>query len=284
MSSPRRLLLCSPAVALVAVLAACGGSSPEAQPPTSAAPVATSQAPAPSPTPTPEGVELTAENFASTIAAAQTGLAATSARFTMVIGTAGQTMNATGAMRAAADGSPEMQISMAVAEGTTIDMRLVGGQMYMSMGELTGGKFVQLDPSDPSLGIDMPTDVDPAQDAKDLEAAIQSVTKVGAPEVIGGVQAQAYDVVVDLSKVTGASKEQLDEAAAEVASTGVTLPTTMTYHYWVSADGLVRRIAYELLGTSSTMTFEGWGEPVDIQAPLADQITTLDDMAALDTE
>ena len=50
----------------------------------------------------------------------------------------------------------------------------------------------------------------------------------------------------------------------------------VTYHYRVAADGLVRQVGYELMGVASTMTFDGWGEPVDIQAPTADQIANLD--------
>ena len=54
------------------------------------------------------------------------------------------------------------------------------------------------------------------------------------------------------------------------------LPSALTYRYWVDAKGLVHRVANEMLGTSTQMTFEGWGEPVEIQAPTADQITNLD--------
>lgn len=284
MSLPHRLLLSCPAIALVATLAACGGgATPQAGGPTTPAAAVTSAAPAPAPTPTPADVELTKENWVATITAAQSALDTVSCRFTMTIGAAGQQIDATGAMRAAADGSPEMQMTMAIPGTGTVDMRLVGGLMYMSMGDLTGGMFVQMDPNDPSLGMEMPQDLDPAQDAADLAGAVLSVHKVGEPETVGGTQAQAYDVVVDLSKVSGASKEQLDSLIAEAQTGGVSVPPMVTYHFWVDADGLVRQMSYELMGSSSTVTFDGWGEPVDIQVPSADQIITMDDLAALQT-
>ena len=122
----------------------------------------------------------------------------------------------------------------------------------------------------------MTTVLDPARSAKDLQGAIVSVTKVGAPEQVGGALSQAYDVVVDLSKVTGTTRQSLDEARTQAAAAGATLPSTLTYRYWVDAKGLVHRVVNEMLGTSTQMTFEGWGEPVEIQAPTADQITNLD--------
>lgn len=278
MMRSRRLLLGSSVVALAAGLAACGTSAPSAAAPTSQAP-ATSAAPSPSPTPTPTGViELTADTFVGALTKAQASLPAMSATFDMAVTSAGTTMTATGALRATAGATPEMAMTMTVpGSATGIDMRLVGGVFYMNMGEVTGGMFVAVDPSDPSIGIPMPTDVDPASSAKDLQGAILSVTKVGEPpQQVGGALTQAFDVVVDLSKVTGTTRQTLDDALKQATAAGATLPPMLTYHYWIDADGLVRRVAYDALGTSTQMTFSGWGEPVDIQAPKADQIANLD--------
>ena len=275
MMRSRRLLLGSSVVVLAAGLAACGTPAPPAAAPTSQAP-ATSVAP--SPTPTPTGVvELTADTFVGALTQAQAALPAMSARFDMEVTSAGTTMTATGALRATAGAAPEMAMTMTVPGSTAgIDMRLVGGVFYLSMGEVTGGMFVAVDPSDPSIGLPMPTDVDPASSAKDLQGAILSVTKVGEPQQVGGALTQAFDVVVDLSKVTGTTRQTLDDALKQATGAGATLPPTLTYHYWIDADGLVRRVAYDALGTSTQLTFSGWGEPVDIQAPTVDQIANLD--------
>lgn len=272
----RRLLLGSSVVLLAAALAGCGTAAPAAGP-ASQVP-STTAAPSPSPTPTPTGViELTADTFVGTLTKAQASLAAMSARFDMEVASAGATITATGAVRAAVGSAPEMAMTMTVpGMATGIDMRMVGGVVYMNMGEVTGGLFVAVDPSDPSIAVPMPTDVDPASSAKDLAGAIVSVTKVGEPEQVGGALTQAFDVVVDLSKVTGTTRQTLDGALKQASSTGATLPPMLTYHYWIAADGLVRRFAYDAFGASTQMTFSGWGEPVDIQAPRADQIANLD--------
>jgi hypothetical protein len=277
MPLPRRLVLGISVVVLVVGLAGCGGrASPQAGGPTNGAP-ATTAVPSPTPTPTPTVIDLTKDTFIDAITQASASLPTMSATFEMVTTTAGRTVTATGAMRAAADGTPEAAITMTVPGVTTaIDMRLVGGVVYMNMGQVTGGMFVAVDPNDSTTGIPVPRGYDPASDAKDIADAVVSVTKVGGPEVVGGVPTQAFDVVVDLSKVTGTTRETLDEAVRQATAAGATLPPQLTYRYWVDARGLVRRVSHEVLGASTQMTFTGWGEPVDIQAPPADQIANID--------
>jgi hypothetical protein len=273
----RRLALGSAAVVLAAALAACSGQASGAG--ATSEPPATTVAPTPTPTPTPSVIDLTADTFVPTISQASAALPAMSATFDMVTTAEGQTVTATGAMRTGADGKPEMTMTMSVPSMTApIEMRLVGGIYYMNMGSVTGGLFVAVDPSDPSIGLPMPTDVDPASGAKDISSAIVSVKKVGEPEAIGGVPTQAFDDVVDLSKVTGATRQSLDSAQQQATAAGATatIPSLITYHYWIDAHGLVRRVSDEVLGTSTQMTFSGWGEAVDIQAPPADQIANLD--------
>ena len=119
-----------------------------------------------------------------------------------------------------------------------------------------------------------------------LEMSLHTGTHVDAPAhfASGGATLDALPasalvgsaVVVDLSKVTGTTRQTLDDALKQATAAGATLPPMLTYHYWIDADGLVRRVAYDALGTSTQMTFSGWGEPVDIQAPKADQIANLD--------
>ena len=277
MSLPRRLVLGSSAVVLVVGLAGCGvQASPQAGGPTSDVP-ATTAASSPTPTPTPTVIDLTKDTFVGAITHASAALPTVSATFDIVTTAKGQTVTATGAMRAAADGTPEMACALTVPGVTTaIDMRLVGGVVYMNIGQVTGGMFVAVDPDDSTTGIPMPKGFDPASDAKDIADAVVSVTKVGGPEVVGGVPTQAFDVVVDLPKVTGTTRQTLDAAAQQATAAGATLPPQITYHYWIDAHGLVRRVSDEVLGASTQMTFTGWGEPVDIQAPPADQIANLD--------
>lgn len=251
MALSRRLVGTSCALALVAGLAGCAGV---------------------------EGTttrELTTANFAETIAAGQADLEQMSCSFEMVITTAGVTVTTTGQVVGVTGETPTMAMEMTVPEAGSIEMRLVDGAIYMRMGELTGDKFVVIDPSDPTFDIGEIPDIDPARDVADMADALVSVTEVGEPEVIDGVEAHQYEVVVDLSKVTGTMREQMDKNVALAEAGGLTVPDQVTYQYWIGADGLPLRVIGEIAGVQTEMTFSNWGEPVDIQAPSADEIVDL---------
>lgn len=277
MSPSRRLVLSSSAVLLVVGLVGCsgGGEEPPAEAPTTAQ--QTSQAPEPEPTEAePAAFGLTAENFAATLAQAQAALSRQSLTMEMVSTSPAGDVTASAAVSAAADGTPEMVMVMAIPGVGDVEMRMVGGVVYMNMGELTGGGFLAFDPNDPALGdVGMPTKVDPAADAAALEGAIVSVEKAGPVETMDGVRVQPYDVVIDLTKVSGTAREAMDTAAEELAAAGQSLPPSTAYHYWIGEDGLIRRTVYELAGLRTEMTFSDWGEPVVVEAPTPDQIVEM---------
>ena len=115
-----------------------------------------------------------------------------------------------------------------------IEMRIVGGQMYINMGELTGGLFWQLDPTDTSnpltASLSQTTGASATDSLAEILPALVSVTKSGAAEQIDGVSAQPYDVVVDTSKMAGAARPSSSPSAA---AAGVEVPKEITYTYWV---------------------------------------------------
>lgn len=262
----RRLLAVPAAAVLAWSLTACGGAAPEAPAGLDASASATEETVV-----EPAGFVLTTENLPD-IAAAM--LAAQTYDTTMVTEVAGASMTAQGQARVS-DAGTEMTLSMSSPEmAAPLDIRLVGGQMYVNMGELTGGLFWQLDPTDTSnpLTAGFAGSTGQASAADSLEAlvpALVSVEKSGAVEEIDGVTTQPYDVVVDTSKIAGQSAEQF----AAAAEAGVEVPAQITYTYWVGDDQLPRKLSMDLLGSHIEMTFSNWGGPVTIEAPPADQVT-----------
>ena len=269
MLTPRRLLAAPAAALLALALAACGGSAPEAAP--SASPSAS-----PSPSPEPEGLDLTAENFVATLTEALT--AAGSYDFTMSMSADGESLVANGSVQTQ-DGAQAIAMVMDMPEIGQMEVRLTGGMAYVGLGEITGGKFLQIDPADTSHPLadaftGMVDEIDPTQGLTGEAQAIVSVTPVGEPEQLDGVEVQAYDLVVDPSK----SPEMFAELQSSLPE-GVEAPATITYRYWIDADALVRKASFDVLETSGEMTFSNWGNGTPVTAPTADQISTEDPFA-----
>ncbi|KRD43415.1 hypothetical protein ASE38_03955 [Cellulomonas sp. Root930] len=262
----RRLLAVPAAAVLAWSLTACGGSAPEAAPSSSASASVEQEETVVEPA----GFELTADNLGD-IATAM--LAAKTYDTTMVTDVAGASMTAQGQARVT-DAGNELTMTMSSAQMTApIEMRIVGGQLYINMGELTGGMFWQLDPTDTSnpltASLSQTTGASATDSLAEILPALVSVTKSGAAEQLDGVSAQPYDVVVDTSKMAGASAEQFAAAAAA----GVEVPKEITYTYWVGEDKLPRKLVMDMMGSHIEMTLSNWGGPVTIEAPPADQVT-----------
>jgi hypothetical protein len=268
MRSSRRLLAVPATAALVWALAACGGGAPAAQdeaPATTAA--ATKEAEE-----APAAVEITAANIIEVLSAGQKE--AGSYDFAMTTVAEGQTITSTGSAHVSGD-TQELSMTMTIPGAGETAMRLVGGMLYMNMGEMTGGKYLQIDPADTtnplsaSVG-EITSSLDPTKGVAGQQAAIVSVTKSGAPEQLDGVDAQPYELVIDPSKISGDARASLDQAAAA----GVTLPATIVYTYWIGPDGLIRKMAFDLMGGHTEMTFSSWGHGAPVVAPTADEIST----------
>jgi hypothetical protein len=172
-------------------------------------------------------------------------------------------------------GATSLAMVMQMGDAGQMEVRMADGLTYMNLGEITGGKFLQIDPNDPSnpmaagLG-DMTGELDPTQGLAGQEAAVTSVTKKGEPELVEGVEATPYEVVIDPSKLAEEHRAGLDEAAAA----GVEIPATFVYTYWIDAESLVRKMSFDLMGSQTEMTFSNWGSGAAVTAPSADQITT----------
>lgn len=174
---------------------------------------------------------------------------------------------------------PEMAMTMTIPMGgkqTQADIRLVDGIVYVSMGDLSGGKFIKLDPSaqngpmgDMSGMLDQ---MDPMAALKKLEPSIQKVTYVG-PEDVSGQSLHHYEMTIDTAKMMSEMKAP-SEASKQV-------PKSLTFDIWLDGQDRLSKLTMDVpvAGTESKveLTATDWGKKVSIQAPPASQVTQMPD-------
>jgi hypothetical protein len=216
----------------------------------------------------------------STGTASDTGGPLSKAQFVQAItegqikaGSAHVAMAMTGTLAMTAQGdvsyekaTPEMRMTMSMQQlgGRTIEMRLVGGIVYMHIPQLVpAGKFVKIDPQDTSNPLSkgfgsITQQMDPLASAKAMRSSVRTVRYVG-PEKIQGQSADHYTVGVDTAAMT--------KASGSTAAPG--MPRTLSYDMWLDSKDLLRRMRFGLSGMKMTMTMSRWGEPVAVQAPPA---------------
>lgn len=160
------------------------------------------------------------------------------------------------------------------------EIRYVDGIFYMSMGQLTSGKFWKLDPADPASPLgdlgSMLDQMDPTAMMKKLEPAIDEVTYEGAEDV-DGRSLDHYELTVDGAEL-GKAMEAPPAAMGQ-------LPDSITYDLWLDEEHRMAQATMELpvqgMTTNLEMTVEDWDKDVSIEAPPADQVTDMPDMGAM---
>lgn len=228
-----------------------------------------------------EGDEVDPAEFVKTVEDGITS--STTAHMTMDVsaGTSGK-LTAQGDVDYTAQ-PPDMAMTMTLPTGAggEMDVRMVDGVMYLSMGQLTQGKFWKIDPSDPkgpmaSMGLDKMMDqMDPAKALELMKGGISKVTYVGAEDGL-----DHYQLTIDMKKMMAAMGGDLPEAAQSQ------LPDSVTYDIWLDDQNRFTKMSMDDLpmgGTSGsmTMTVSDWGKDVDIEAPPADQITKMPDLGSM---
>lgn len=260
-----RLTALPVAILVAAGLTACGGE-PAAAPSPSPTKAVVAESPTPTPTPTVE--ELTAANF---VARATAGEATATSYDVAVSVTGAATMEMTGSADLAG-GKHNVAIHLTDPDVGPIEIRFVDGLLYVNIAEIGGGLFYQVDPNDAANPLaeafgDLGEVLSSAFEG--MDQAVTSVTKVGAPEVLDGVEVQAYQVVVDSTKITP------DVAQGMLEDEGLTvLPPTLTYTHWLDAQDVPRKSSYELNGTTTTVVFTHVGAGTPVTVPPAEQVTT----------
>ena len=180
---------------------------------------------------------------------------------------------------------PSMAMTMEIPALTggdgEMDIRLVDGTVYLSMGQVTQGKFWKVDPADPdgplsSLGMDQLMDqMNPAKALEAMEEGITEVTYVGEEDDL-----DHYALTVDLEKMMAAMGSDMPPAAEGQ------MPDTVSYDVWLDEEDRISKMSMDDLpmgGSSSSlkMTVSDWGEDVDIEAPPADQVTDMPDLGSM---
>jgi hypothetical protein len=223
---------------------------------------------------TTDGSDLTKATFMT--ATSEAASKAKSAHVSMDIGAGGQTVTAEADV--AVGSSPEdtamtMTMDMGAAGAGTFEMRIVDQIFYLNFGSMTQDKFTKVDLTDESNPIAkqygaIMDQMDPAKQLHDLSEAVVAVEKKGEPEELDGVQAQPYRVVLDSTKIP-ALAELPGGAAAQI-------PDRINYTMYIGPDNLPRRFISDMAGTTMTMDYSKWGEPVDIKAPDPSEVSDKD--------
>ncbi|MGB4137306.1 MAG: hypothetical protein WA971_12130 [Microbacterium sp.] len=209
------------------------------------------------------GSAMTADDFTQRMNDAQ--LKAGSAHFTQMLTVAGAgEMKMNGEMKIGDDPSKTSMQFAGDMGGMQMEMRVVEGVTYMKMGELTQNKFAQMGDGSPFDG--MAASGDLSAQLKLFKEALVDFAQDGS-ESIDGVEAKRYVLTLDTKKVLASSAEEVPAEALDK------IGDTLTYEIFVGPDDLPRKIAMDMAGVPTVMTFSKWGEPVDIQVPSAEEIT-----------
>jgi hypothetical protein len=273
LTARRTLAAAALAPLLVTGLVACGDddSGSEAKEPAAATAVLAGLA---------QGDEVDPGDFVDTVSDGVE--ASTTAHMTMKmsLGSMGE-MSGEGDLDYTAD-PPEIAMTMdlPMAGSTKTEMRFVDGVFYVSLGEMSGGKFWKLDPSDPDSPLadfgDMTDQMDPLGTLQKLEPAIDTVTYAG-DEDVDGQSLDHYELTVD----PGELAETMD-LPAEAKSQ---LPDTITYDIWLDDEDRLSRMSMDLpvagMESSIDVTASDWGKDVSIEAPPADEVTEMPDLGSM---
>lgn len=261
------------ASALVLGLAACSGDSdadateaPTAQESTSEAETTESATEEPAESETSADAEAPADGDATQqfLDAMAQGLEAmTTASMTMDMTIDGAaTMSSTGQVDYTTD-PPASTMTMTMA-GQEIKTLMVGGMTYINMGAATQDMWAEVDPA--TMGLDAAA-TDPLAQVRMLEQAVTSAELVGTEDV-NGASADHWSVTLDPAAM-GAATEGMEMGA-------------ITYDIWLDGEG--RTVKMDMVmdvqgqSTQTAMTMGDFDAPVTIEAPAADQITTMPGM------
>lgn len=223
---------------------------------------------------------LTQDTFASSVSDAQTN--AESTHMEMTVEAMGQTLDATGDIHVDPESNDpkdaEMAMTVTIPQLGDLDMRLVDGMAYISMGEMTQNKFVKMDLTDPdnafgqSFG-ELTKQADPNSMVNELADSLKDFEKTDETEEMDGVEATKYILTID-GKALG---DMVQSQSATMGGTSADMPDEVVVDAWVGEDDLLRKVDMNLdMGSTPAdveMTFSDWGEPVDVEAPPASEIT-----------
>lgn len=161
-------------------------------------------------------------------------------------------------------GAPEMALTMDLGQAGlgTMEMRLVGGKVYMNIPGVTPvGKFFEISGQGAGMGdlVDEFSNMTPDASIELMAQALERMVLVGE-EKIGSEDTQRYRLTVN----TADSQALLGQTETQGLPA---LPETIDYDMWVTQDDLIRRISMDIEGVGVQLDYTDWGKPVDIKAP-----------------
>lgn len=169
-------------------------------------------------------------------------------------------------------------------EGQKATILFIGGVMYMGgMPDLPAGKtFIKIDPKGddpmskmmgPALS-QMAESADPTAGLADLKGL-----KAKVIEVKDGTT--TYEATVSGEQQLAMAKKRFEDMG--MGDTPMPTPSVtmkpLTVRQTIGSDNLPTKV--EVVGgtdTSMSLTYSGWGEPVDVVAPAADKVASFSDM------
>jgi hypothetical protein len=277
--SLRRVAALTVTPLLLAVLTACGGddSSDAGDEPTTAA---TTEATESEATETAEaeesedagqaaadGEEVDKDEFLADVQAAVED--ATTAHMTMATGAGGMSIEAEGEVDyTTTPASMAMTMTNPTSPTESIDMRIVDGQLYLNMGQMSQDKFYKIDLGDPNSPLGDMTELaetmDPVRSFEQFATGLEKVVYVGEEEVEGD-QLDHYVLTLDSTKI-----EMLQQSGTQG------LPKKLEYDLWLDDENRMRQVKLDLGSAASVdMRIFDWDEPVDIEAPPASDVAPM---------
>ncbi|MFD2119582.1 LppX_LprAFG lipoprotein [Streptomyces cirratus] len=213
----------------------------------------------------------------------------TSLRYTMSGSVAGQPVSGDVAMRIKPEVGMSMKMASPEAEGGTVDLRLIGGVMYIG----SDGKFLKLDLKSASpdaaaqldaLGKAGQSGENPADRANQLQGAKD--LKVVGEETVDGQKTTHLSGTVSLDQMKAAAaaaspeaKERQDKSVKQLEAQGV---RSLVVDMWVDGTNHTKQVRTQGQTAKGpmdvTIKFTEYNKPVDIAAPPADQVVDLAEM------
>lgn len=268
----RRTLALAATPMLLAALTACGGDSSEQASDEPAAASSTeagtaSEEPSDGGDAVAEGDEVDKDQFLEDFMAAVDS--ATTAHMSMTTGAAGSEFTADGEVDYTTT-PPEMAMTMSnpAMGDQTMDVRLIDDFFYLNLGQMSQNKFVKIDINDKNSPMgdmsQLTNSMDPVQSFEQFASGLDKVIYVGE-ESVDGEDLEHYVLTLDTTKV-----EMLQGTGAQG------LPKTLDYDLWLDSEDRMRQVKIDLGETGSVdMKIFDWDEPVEIEAPAEDEITSL---------
>lgn len=206
--------------------------------------------------------QLTVDNFAERISAAQLAAGSVHNESTVVMGEQKTTMSGDVAL---SDDPAQVKMSLTMSAPTKMELRLVDSMLYMNMGEMSQNKFLATDLTSPEAApyASMITQSNPQEQMAIFASAVKDFQVSDETTEIDGVETYEYTLTLDTATLL---------EGQGTATEGLELPETMSYVMNIGTDDLPRRMVSELNGVSTEMNYSKWGEAVTVEAPTADEI------------